>query len=188
MYPIPQSLIPSMSGFVPRPSSTFRPLAPGALIQDNAAAVGNHTPQGTGSSPGSSILCGQRTPNGSPQSRSSTLQGTPSYNHSPAQNVAPPQPSTPVQHFPSPNNMQPNQPQFTQPCVTPQASPTCQPRQQLPLRTQINPSAKPFIPAPAAPQAVPSTPEQRVLKTVNGEGMKNSRKQENTSSAFSASN
>ena len=129
MYPIPQFLIPSMSVFVPRPSSTFRPIAPGALIQDKAAAVENHTPQGTGSSPGSSISCGQRIPNGSAQSTGSTLQGTPSYNHSPAQNVAPLQPSLPVQHFPSPNNMQPNQLQFTQPCVTPQASPTWQPRQ-----------------------------------------------------------
>ena len=62
--------------------------------------------------------------------------------------------------------------QFTHPNVTPQASPI---RQQSPLRTQANPFSQHSIPAPEA--TVPSTPEQRIPKSINGEGVKNSRKQ-----------
>ena len=52
-----------------------------------------------------------------------------------------------------------------------------QPRQQSPLSTQINPSAQPFIPPVAAYQTVPGSPGQGTSKSVNGEGVKNSRQQ-----------
>ena len=40
---------------------------------------------------------------------------------------------------------------------------------------QANPFSQHSIPAPVA--TVPNTPEQRILKSINGEGVKNSRKQ-----------
>ena len=43
--------------------------------------------------------------------------------------------------------------------------------------SQINPLAKPFIPAAAAPQNVPSSPQQNIPKSTNGEGVKCSRQQ-----------
>ena len=43
--------------------------------------------------------------------------------------------------------------------------------------TQINPLAKPFIPAAAAPQNVPRSPQQKIPKSINGEGVKCSRQQ-----------
>ena len=42
---------------------------------------------------------------------------------------------------------------------------------------QINPLAKPFIPAATAPQNVPSSPQQNIPKSTNGEGVKCSRQQ-----------
>ena len=95
-----------------------------------------------------------------------------SQTYTPSQNVVPRQWSQPPQpQFPNPNAI-PAQQQFTQPHATPQASPI---RQQLPIRTQANPFPQHSIPAPEAP--VPSTPEQRIPKSINGEGVKNSRKQ-----------
>ena len=214
MYLLPRIPLPSISGFVPRPSSTSKPIAPAAPA---TSAVAPPEPHDNGSSPGSSIQCAQQTPvNSSGSTPQSTSQGTPKpfhpspQNHVPVQNVAPPQPSAPVPQyyqqlpvaqqqqqqqlsplnqpqFPSPSNLpqQPNQPQITQPRITPQVSPVRQPRQQSPFRTQITSSAQPFIPAAVAPTGVHSTPEKRVPKTTNGEGVKSSRKQgtETTSSA-----
>ena len=43
--------------------------------------------------------------------------------------------------------------------------------------SRINQSAKPFIPAATAPQNVPSSPQQKIPKSTNGEGVKHSRQQ-----------
>ena len=43
--------------------------------------------------------------------------------------------------------------------------------------SQINPSAKPFIPAATAPKNVPSSPQQNIPRSTNGEGVKRSRQQ-----------
>ena len=87
-----------------------------------------------------------------------------------SQNVAPQQQSPLLQpQFPNSNAI-PAQPQFTHPHVTPQASPI---RQQSPIRMPANLFSQHSIPAPEA--TVPSTPEQRIPKSING--VKNSRKQ-----------
>ena len=105
MYPIPQSQLTSTSGFVPRPSSTFQPIAPAAPIPvlPATAAVSQTKQPSTGSSAGSSIPCGQGTPK---DPAGPTPQGTPQYfQNSPqvnthVQNVAPQQPPAQVQqHF-----------------------------------------------------------------------------------------
>ena len=67
MYPIPQSPIPTTSGFVPdRPSSTFKPIhlaAPStASRQATQGSPMVDRAQETGSSPGSSIPCAQKSP------------------------------------------------------------------------------------------------------------------------------
>ena len=104
-----------------------------------------------------------------------TPQGTSLNNlqaHTHSQNVALQQQSLlPQPQFPNPNAI-PAQPQFTHPHVTPQASPI---RQQSPIRMQTNLFSQHSIPAPEA--TVPGTPEQRIPKSINGEGVKNSRKQ-----------
>ena len=79
MYPIPQSPIPTTSGFVPnRPSSTFKPIHP-----DAPSTASGQATQGspmvdstleTGTSPGSSIPCAQKSPMNSQPSPA--LQGT----------------------------------------------------------------------------------------------------------------
>ena len=69
-------------------------------------------------------------------------------------------PSWSLQHSPQQVLPQPN-PQLT----TPSSG------------SQINPSAKPFIPAAVAPQNVPSSPQQNIPKSTNGEGVKHSRQQ-----------
>ena len=72
MYPLPQSPIPTTSGFVPhRPSSTFKPIhlaAPSTasrpVTQESfSIPLGMvDSTQETGSSPGSSIPCAQKSP------------------------------------------------------------------------------------------------------------------------------
>ena len=62
--------------------------------------------------------------------------------------------------------------QFTPQGVTPQTLPT---DQQSPVRTKNNPLSQNSIPAPEA--TVPDTPEEKIPKSLNGEGVKNSRKQ-----------
>ena len=83
----------------------------------------------------------------------------------------------PQPQFSNPNAI-PAQPQVTLPCVTPQASPI---RQQSPIRMQANPLSQHSITAPEA--IVPNTPEQKIPKSINGEGVKNSRKQVTTSTS-----
>ena len=180
----------------------FRPITSAAPSPTTGGVAANpvHEQQSKETSPGSSLPCGQGTPTTptssqiqAPQGNNTTPQGACLNNlqaHTQPQNVAPQQPSVPTPgfqqplpvapqqesplfqpQFPNPNAV-PAQPQFTQPHVTPQASPI---RQQSPIRTQANLFSQHSIPAPEA--NVLSTPEQRIPKSINGEGVKNSRKQ-----------
>ena len=65
---------------------------------------------------------------------------------------------------------------FTPQGVTPQTSPI---NWQSPVRTKDNSLSQNSIPDPEA--TVPDTPEEKILKSLNGEGVKNSRKQAITS-------
>ena len=100
-------------------------------------------------------------------------QGTP---------TAPTVSQTPVQldgnttHQDTPTNNLPAHPQFTHHDVTTQTSSI---EQQSPIRMQTNPLSQNFIAAPEA--TVPDTPEVKIQKSLNGEGVKNSRKQVITS-------
>ena len=88
----------------------------------------------------------------------------------------PPQSATPQSY--NPNDIQPH----TQSQNTPQLSPTTQPRQQSPIRTNTNLPTQPFIPAAETHNSLSSSLQQHVPKSVNGEGVKSS-KQENRSNA-----
>ena len=169
MYPQPKTPLPSTSGFVPMPSSTFQPIASAAP----PPAVNTHQTDGQQSaamSPGSSVPCGQWTPIGS-----ISITSTPSQ-HTPPQSVVPPQPATPQLH--SSDNIH----SHTQSQDTPQSSPTTQSRQQSPIRINTNLPTHPFIPAAETHKSVSSSPLQHIPKSVNGKGVKSS-KPENRSSA-----
>ena len=157
--------------------------------------------QEIGSSPGSSILCAQKssaTSQPSPvstQSMSTQSNSTQALQSQP-QNVAQGQPSAAnTQAFqqlpdalqqqslvlqpPVPGShaapMQQGQPQFRQPRVNPQGQPIRQPRQPSPFRQGFNPLVQPFIPvAEAQPNAVPNTPENKIPKSNGGQGVKSS--------------
>ena len=168
MYPPPKTPLPSTSGFVPKPSSTFQPIASAAP----PPAVNTHQTDGQQSaemSPGTSLPCGQRTPIGS-----TSITSTPSQ-HTPPQLVVPPQPATPQSH--NSDNIH----SHTQSQDTPQSSPTTQSRQWSPIRTNTNPPTQPFIPAAETHKSMSSSPLQHIPKSVNGEGVKSS-KPENRSS------
>ena len=131
MYPPPKTPLPSTSGFVPKPSSTFQPIASAAP----PPAVNTHQTDeqhNAETSPESSLPCGQRTPIGT-----TSITSTPSQ-HTPPQSVVPPQPATPQAHNSD------NIPPHTQSQDTPQSSPTTQ---QSPIGTNTNPPTQPFIPA-----------------------------------------
>ena len=169
MYPPPRTPLPSTSGFVSKPSSTFQLIA----SANPPPAVNTHQTDGQQSaemSPGSSLPCGQRTPIGS-----ASITSTPSQ-HTPPQSVVPPQTATPQSY--NPNNIHPH----TQSQNTPQSSPMTQSRQQSPIRTNTNMPTQPFIPAAETHKSMSSSPLQHIPKSVNGEGVKSS-KQENRSSA-----
>ena len=82
MYRLPQSPIPTTSGFVPpRPSSTFKPIHPAAPSTASGPATQGSfntllgmvdSTQETGSSPGDSIPCAQKSPAASQPSPAST--------------------------------------------------------------------------------------------------------------------
>ena len=169
MYPPPKTPLPSTSGFVPRPTPTFQPIAP-ATSPEPVNTHNTNGQQNTETSPESSLPCGQWTPIGS-----TSASSTPSQ-HTPPQLVVPPQPATPQSH--KPDNIQ----LHTQSQKTPQSSPTTQSIQQSPIRTNTNLATQPFIPAAATHQSVSSSPLQHIPKSVNGEGVKSS-KPENRSSA-----
>ena len=95
MYPLPTNPSPSTSTSVPRPTSTFEPISPQQLTEN----------QNTESSPQSSLPCGQRTP-----ASSSSTSDTPSQ-HTPPQPFVHSQPQphnpTPIHHTsPKPHNPQ----------------------------------------------------------------------------------
>ena len=169
MYPSPKTQLPSTSGFVPRPTPTFRPIAPDASLEQ-VHTPNTNRPQNVETSPESSLSCGQCTPIGSTSTNSTPSQ------HTPPQSVVPPQPATPQSH--SSNNTPPH----TQPPKTPQSSPTTQPKQQSPIGTNTNPATQPSIPAAETHQPVSSSPPQHIPKSANGEGVKSS-KPESRSSA-----
>ena len=50
MYPLPKTPLPSTSGFVPRPTPTFQPIAPDTLPQ-TVNTHHTHNPQNTETSP-----------------------------------------------------------------------------------------------------------------------------------------
>ena len=57
MYPLSKTPLPSTSGFVPKPTPTFQPIAPDTSLK----TVTTHhatSPQSVGTSPGSSTPCG----------------------------------------------------------------------------------------------------------------------------------
>ena len=73
MYPLPKTPLPSTSGFVPRPTPTFQPIAPDTS-PETVNTHHTHNPQNIETSPESSLPCGQRTPMGSTSTNS-----TPTY-------------------------------------------------------------------------------------------------------------
>ena len=91
MYPPPKTPLPSTSGFVPRPTPTFQPIAPDTSPEPVNTHHTNEQ-QNAETSPESSLPCGQRTPIGS-----TSINSTPSQ-HTPPQSVVPPQPATPQSH------------------------------------------------------------------------------------------
>ena len=145
MYPPPKTPLPSTSGFVPRPTPTFQPIAPDASPEPVNMHYTNE-PQNAETSPESSLPCGQWTPIGSTSTNS-----TPTL-HTPPQLVVPPQPATPQSH--NSNNVHPH----TQPQKTPQLSPATQSKQQSPIETNTNPATQPSIPATETHESVSSSP------------------------------
>ena len=143
MYPLPSTPLPSVSGFVPRPSPTFKPIPPKGQPRVTSPQSSDQPQKddSIGTSQDSSLPCGQ----GTPQDRPSSTNESPSWS---------------PQHSPQQVLPQPNPPP-----TTPSSG------------SQINLSAKPFIPAATAPQNVPSSPQQNIPKSTNGEGVKRSRQQ-----------
>ena len=154
MYPILQSPVPTISGFVPhRPASTFQPINPatsspaaGSSQQgsfNSLLDMVNSTQNGS-PSPGSLIPCAQRSLDNKQNSPASTQQGTPTHSQSTSQGQQVPnqQNATSQQQFASP---QPNtQPQNFAP---PQPSaPAPQPFKQSPVaHQQQQPLLQPLI-------------------------------------------
>ena len=169
MYPPPKTPLPFTSGFVPRPTPTFQPIAP-AASPETVNIHHTNGQQNAETSPESSLPCGQWTP-----IDSTSITSTPSQHTSP-QSVVPPKPATP--QSPKSDNIH----SHTQSQKTPQSSPTTQSTQQSPIKTDANLATQPFIPAAKTHQSMSSSPSQHVPKSVNGEGVKNS-KPENRSSA-----
>ena len=80
MYPLPKTPLPSTSGFVPRPTPTFQPIAPDTS-SNTINTYHTNNPQSIETSPGSSLPCGQQTPRGSTSTNSTPSQHT-SHHHS----------------------------------------------------------------------------------------------------------
>ena len=116
MYPLAQTPLPCTSGFIPRPTSTFRPITPAAPSPGTGTAKPHQTQQSQETSPGSSLPCGQGTPT------------APTDSQPPVQ----PDGSTTGQGIPTNNS--PAHSQFTPQGVIPQTSPI---EQRSPIRTQI---------------------------------------------------
>ena len=143
MYPLPPTPLPSVSGFVQRPSPTFKPIPPKEqpTVTSPRSSGQPQKDNSIGTSSGSSPSCGQDMPQDPPSSTNESPSWSPQH--------------SPQQVLPQPNP----------PPTTPSSG------------SQINPSAKLFIPAATAPQNVPSSPQQNIPKSTNGEGVKHSRQQ-----------
>ena len=89
MYPLPKTPLPSTSGFVPKPTSTFQPIFPASPQPVKTQGAQN---QNTESSPQSSLPCGQWTPISSNNTTNTPSQGTHPQ----------PQPLTPTQMYHTP--------------------------------------------------------------------------------------
>ena len=93
MYPLPKTPLPSTSGFVPRPTPTFQPIAPDTSPK---AVKTHHTnnPLSVETVPESSLPCGQWTPMGS-----TSANNTPNSSNTPThtQSKRTPQSSSPTQ-------------------------------------------------------------------------------------------
>ena len=165
MYPLPKTPLPSTSGFVPKSTHTFQPIAP-----DTSSIHHADNPQSVETLPGSSFPCGQQTP------RESTSTDSTQSQHTPPQLVVPPQPSTLHSSNPSntPTHTQSNKTSHTY--KTPQPSSPMQLKQQSTITADVNPSTQPFIPATET-QPVSSAPQQNIPKLTNGEGVKRSKQQ-----------
>ena len=144
MYPPPKTPLPSTSGFVPRPTPTFQPIAP-AASPETVNTHHTNEQQNAETSPESSLPCGQWMPIGS-----TNIISTPSQ-HTPPQSVMPPQPATPQSH--KSDNIH----SHTQSQKTPQVSLTTQSTQQSPIKTNTNTATKPFISAAETHQSVSSS-------------------------------
>ena len=98
MYPLPPTPLPSVSGFVPRPSPTFKPIPPKGqpTVMSPQSSDQPQKDDSIGTSPGSSLPCGQ----GMPQDPPSSTNESPSWSpqHSPQQVL--PQPNPPHQQHP----------------------------------------------------------------------------------------
>ena len=162
MYPPPKTPLPSTSGFVPRPTPTFQPIAPDTSPEPVNTPHTNEQ-QKNETSPESSLPCGQWTPIGS-----TSTDNTPSQN-TPPQSVVPPQPATPQSHNSNNTHL------HTQSQKTPQSSPTTQSKQQSPTRTNTNLATQPSIPTAETHQPVSGLPLQHIPKSANGEGVKSSK-------------
>ena len=160
MYPLPQTPLPCTSGVILRPTSTFQPitLAAPSPATGVVADKPSQAQQSQETSPGSLLQC---------------LQGTPT---APTDSQTPVQPDGSTIYQDTPTNNLPAHSQFTPPDLTPQTSPI---EQQSPIQMQTNPLSQNSIAAPEA--TMPSTPEEKIPKSLNGEGVKNSRKQVTTS-------
>ena len=165
MYPLPKTPLPSTLGFVPKPTPTFQP-----IVLDTSSIHHANNPQSVETSPGSSLPCGQQTPR-----ESTSTNSTPSQ-HTTTVSCAS-KPST--LRSPNPSNT----PAHTQSNKTPQPPSPTQLKQQSTIRTDVNPSTQPFIPA-AETQPVSSAPQQNIPKSANGEGVKRSKQQKDECICF----
>ena len=127
-------------------------------LQREVAAKPPQAQQSKETSPDSSLQCGQETPT------------------APTDSQMPVQLDGNTTHQGTPTNNLPAYPQFAHPSVTPQTSPI---EQKSPIRTQTNLLSQNSTAAPEATML--DTPEEKIPKSLNGEGVKNSRKQVTTS-------
>ena len=198
MYPLPQSPIPTTSGYVPpRPSSMFKPIHPAALSTASRPATQGSpmvdSTQETGSSPCSSIPCAQKSqaasqPSPASKQGMSTQSNNTQVPQSQPQNVAQGQPSTTntqtIEQFPVAPQQQ--SPLLQPPVPGSHAAPMQQGQPQF-VQHRVNPQGQPFMqqrqPSPlsfspsAQPlilAAVPNTPENKVPKSNGGQGVKSS--------------
>ena len=170
MYPLPKTPLPSTSGFVPRPTPTFQPIAPDTS-PETVNTHHTHNPQNI-----ETLKHQEFTTLWTMDLVGSTKTNSTPSQHMPPQSVVPPQLATPQSHNSN------NTPPHTQSQKTTQSSPTAPPKQQSPIGTNTNPATQPSIPAAETHQPVSSSPPQHIPKSANGEGVKNS-KQESRSSA-----